>query len=31
MRQMQLEKESCIKNVIENSNHLLDEKTNKLF
>ncbi|CAD8121520.1 unnamed protein product [Paramecium sonneborni] len=31
MRQMQLEKEICIKNVIENSNQLLDEKTNKLF
>ncbi|CAD8203470.1 unnamed protein product [Paramecium pentaurelia] len=31
MRQMQQDKESCIKNLIENSNHLLDEKTNKLF
>ncbi|CAK66183.1 unnamed protein product (macronuclear) [Paramecium tetraurelia] len=31
MRQMQLEKESCIKTVIENSNHVIEEKTNKLF
>ncbi|CAD8213232.1 unnamed protein product [Paramecium octaurelia] len=31
MRQMQLEKESCIKSVIENSNHVIEEKTNKLF